>query len=134
MGLVIGPLILFWFLAMTLSTFMGWKTLGASYYLFAIVLVSVVLGRLYANTVILELKDKKVQWEFEATMHIATREKTIMFFILCTVIYFLLVFFPAEKITGSIIFCLTFASSYGTIHGILKNKEILSKHEIKYSY
>jgi hypothetical protein len=133
MGLVIGPLLLFWFSAMMFSLFIGWSTLGISYPLLIIALLALISGRIYAKNIVLQLKDEKEQWGFKAVMHVATQGRAIKLFIACSISYFLLSLLPVKELIGAVLFYLSLSVSYGTVHGILNDKKILSKYQIKFT-
>ncbi|WP_276666651.1 hypothetical protein [Thalassolituus oleivorans] len=134
MGLVIGPLLLFWFSAMIFSIFIGWHIFDVSYLFAVIALFGVISGRFYAKEIVLQLKDEKEQWGFKADMHVATQERAFMLFIACVITYFLLNLLPAKDFIGAVIFYISLSVSYGTLHGILNNKKILSPYNIKHTY
>lgn len=133
MGLVIGPLLLFWFSATMFSLFIGWSTLGVSYPFSAVTLLALISGRLYAKNIVLQLKDEKEQWGFKAVMHVATQARAIKLFIACSISYLLLDLLPAKELIGAVLFYLSLSVSYGTVHGILNDKKILSKYQIKFT-
>jgi hypothetical protein len=81
----------------------------------------------------LQLKDEKEQWGFKTVMHVATQGRTIKLFIACSISYFLLNLLPVKELIGAVLFYLSLSVSYGTVHGILNDKKILSKYQINFT-
>ena len=134
MGLILGPLIIFWIAFGIYSLTLGYSLLS-SFSLFpdavALVVVTIFTLSSYLNLGLKRFKSREALWWAEIPFFFVTNKPAIVVFIAAVLFQFFGSEYLVNNYLKSLVFIVIFVVSFGAIIGTFGAEAFMQKHNIK---
>ncbi|PSL16816.1 hypothetical protein CLV44_101216 [Marinobacterium halophilum] len=137
MGLVLGPLVLFWFAAMMFSLRMGYVVLsGKGFFPFIIVVVAVavIVALAYVSVGLFKFMGRETLWAFEIPFFFAANKVSIALFLSAALVYLFALHHIEQDVVKALLFVVPFSVSTATLMGIFSSDTFIETYNITRTY
>lgn len=132
MGLILGPLILFWFAASIFSLRMAYVLLSGETwsYINIVFAVSLCLTLIYVFAGLSQYKNKKELYAFEIIFFFCVNQYAFLSYVLSTLLYLFAHDWLIDNMFKPLPFIVCFVFSIGTLIGTFRADAFMDKYEI----